>query len=77
MMGSIITEAKPYHRLDIGFRFTKDKKHYTRVFYTGIYNLYNRKNPYYYFFTTRNDHKKFHQFTLFPMLPTISYTLKF
>ena len=69
--------AKPYHRLDIGFRFTKDKKHYTRVFYTGIYNLYNRKNPYYYFFTTRNDHKKFHQFTLFPMLPTISYTLKF
>jgi len=69
--------TKSYHRLDIGLRYKKERKQYTQIYYIGFYNLYNRKNPYYYFFTTNNNQKKFYQFTLFPILPSLSYTLKF
>jgi hypothetical protein len=41
---------RDYHRLDVGFNFSKEKKHGTRVWSVNIYNVYNRKNAIYYYF---------------------------
>jgi len=66
-----------YHRLDIGFNFRKEKARYTRTFYVGVYNLYNRKNPYYYFYNTKNGQTHLYSYTLFPLIPSISYRIGF
>jgi hypothetical protein len=39
-----------YHRLDIGVNFTKKTKWGERIWNISIYNVYNRKNPYYYYY---------------------------
>ena len=41
---------RDYHRLDVGFNFSKEKKHGTRVWSVNVYNVYNRKNAIYYYF---------------------------
>ena len=69
---------QPYHRLDLNVQHTKEKKWGKRVWTVGVYNAYNRRNP---FFIDRdslpNGTKQFVQYTLFPILPAISYTLRF
>lgn len=69
----------PYHRLDIGIQFTKEKKFYTRVFEFSLYNAYNRWNPFFYYVETTNDPTKdrLMQITLFPILPSFSWSWKF
>jgi len=67
-----------YHRLDLSFSFWKDKKWGQRKWTLGVYNLYSRQNP---FFMElgydRNRNKKFLQYSLFPIIPSISYSFKF
>lgn len=41
---------RDYHRLDVGFNFSKEKRHGTRIWSFNIYNVYNRKNAIYYYF---------------------------
>jgi len=71
-----------YHRLDVNFNFTRKGtrkgKSQTRITTLGVYNLYNKHNPYFIFYD-RNEQgdTSLHQFTLFPILPYISYELKF
>ena len=38
---------KPYHRLDIGVQFHKEKKWGERTWEISVYNAYNRKNPFF------------------------------
>ncbi len=38
-----------YHRLDLAVQLHKQKKHYSRTIELGLYNAYNRMNPFYYF----------------------------
>lgn len=69
----------PYHRLDVGIQFTKVKKRYTRTFELSFYNAYNRWNPFFYYIekgvtATQN---KLMQVTLFPILPSVSWSWKF
>ena len=69
----------PYHRLDVGIQFTKVKKRYTRTFELSFYNAYNRWNPFFYYIekgvtATQN---KLMQITLFPILPSVSWSWKF
>lgn len=69
----------PYHRLDVGIQFTKVKKKYTRTFELSFYNAYNRWNPFFYYIergqtATQN---KLMQITLFPILPSVSWSWKF
>jgi outer membrane receptor for ferrienterochelin and colicin len=68
-----------YHRLDLAVQFHKQKKHYERVFELGVYNAYNRKNAFYY--DTRWDadthQTKLIQISLFPIIPSVSWTFKF
>jgi outer membrane cobalamin receptor len=69
----------PYHRLDVGIQFTKVKERYTRTFELSFYNAYNRWNPFFYYIekgvtATQN---KLMQITLFPILPSVSWSWKF
>jgi len=66
-----------YHRLDIGVNFNKDTKWGHRTWSVGVYNAYNRKNPFYLAFGYNNNHRVLKQYSLFPMIPSIRYSFKF
>ncbi|TKG91998.1 TonB-dependent receptor [Puteibacter caeruleilacunae] len=67
----------PYHRLDFGMNFHKKKKRGTRTWNVGVYNIYNRKNPYFIYKTDSEKNPKIKQFSLLPLIPSISYSYKF
>jgi outer membrane receptor for ferrienterochelin and colicin len=69
----------PYHRLDIGMKFWKQKKKYERAWVIGIYNVYNRQNPFFIYRTENSSGTQpvFNQVALFPIVPSISYQFKF
>ena len=64
-----------YHRLDIGLNVSKERSEW----HLGLYNAYNRMNPYYYYFDlpSNSDRYILKQQTMYPLLPSISYTYKF
>ncbi|MDQ3190128.1 MAG: TonB-dependent receptor [Bacteroidota bacterium] len=69
---------RAYHRMDVGINFRKEKKWGERTINVSAYNAYNRKNPYFYAFG--NDeigNRVIKQYSLFPLLPSISYNFKF
>lgn len=78
--------VSPYHRCDLSATYTpvskKDKK-ITGNWVFSIYNVYNRKNPYFYYYDqsgsayagTLNVQAK--QVSLFPAIPSITYNFKF
>lgn len=61
------------HHLDINYRVQKTTKKGIRIWTFSIYNIYNRKNP---FFIFIHD-SKLKQFSLLPVLPSISYEYRF
>lgn len=71
-----------YHRLDAGIQFHKQKnKGRVRTWSVSVYNIYNRKNPFFYFLeedydngTTETTLKKV---SIFTIIPSITYSLKF
>jgi hypothetical protein len=67
-----------YHRLDIGYTTTKKTKWGERSWNIGLYNAYSRPNP---FFIDigydKNHNRKFIQYSLFPIIPSIAYRFKF
>lgn len=66
------------HRLDVGINISKEKKRGVRTWNFSIYNLYNRKNPYFYYFgKNENDEIVLKQVSAFPFLPSISYSFHF
>lgn len=72
---------KAYHRLDLAVQFHKQKKNYERTWEIGLYNAYSRKNPYFYFVesTYNNDQvtSKLRQVSIFPIIPSVTYNVKF
>lgn len=74
-----------YHRMDIGIQFHKKKRWGERTWEISFYNLYNRKNPFFYFIdsvydTTSNyptGSNVLKQITLFPVIPSFTYSFKF
>lgn len=67
-----------YHRLDVSFSFWKKKKWGERRWILSAYNLYSRKNPYFIIANKNfNGKNTFSQFTLFPIIPSIAYSIKF
>lgn len=75
--------AEAYHRLDVGCRFYKQRKHFARTWEVGVYNLYNRRNPFYYSLEGKDQgagkHSKsvLYKYSLFPAVPSVSYTVSF
>ncbi|MDY0160839.1 MAG: TonB-dependent receptor plug domain-containing protein [Bacteroidales bacterium] len=68
---------RAYHRLDIGANFKKKTKWGERTWNVSIYNLYNRQNPYYYYFEQSETEIILKQQSLFPIIPSVSYSFKF
>lgn len=82
---------KPYHRMDISAQYhKKTKRRQNDAIWTfSIYNVYNRRNPTYYYYNTNSsdiflDQEEFgaqplklYQMSLFPIIPSISYKVFF
>ena len=75
--------AEAYHRLDIAIQFHKEKKNHKRTWEFGLFNAYNRKNPFYYFLERENDFATnmqrivLRKKSFLPVLPSINYNIKF
>ncbi|MDY0198627.1 MAG: TonB-dependent receptor [Tenuifilaceae bacterium] len=77
----------PYHRLDIGIQVHKKLKNYERTWEFSVYNMYNRRNPFFYFISNEynyNEHTgmytsttKLKQLSLFQLIPSVSWAIKF
>ena len=67
-----------YHRMDVSATFTRRAGKYEKSWNLGIYNLYNRKNPFYLHFDhNENNVRVLKQLSLFPIMPSVSYSIKF
>lgn len=67
-----------YHRLDISLDISEKKRKGLRIWTLGLYNAYNRLNTYYlYFDKDKTGNKKLYSFSLFPVMPSISYKFYF
>lgn len=67
-----------YHRLDLGINFRKKKKWGSRVINVGVYNAYNRINPFFIDIKPGDDGSPTATLVgLFPILPSVSYSFKF
>ncbi len=69
----------PYHRMDIGIQFHKKLKRCVRTFEFSVYNVYSRQNPFFYYINYDQNSKKnkLMQASLFPILPSVSWSYKF
>ncbi|KAA9340850.1 TonB-dependent receptor [Adhaeribacter soli] len=73
----------PYHRIDFSLNQTKKKSWGEVVNSFGVYNAYNRKNPYFIYFDEGYSYgngqrrPKFKQISLFPILPSFTKSFKF
>lgn len=68
------------HRLDVSARYVKMGKKFTSIVSFGIYNLYAHQSPFVIYFEddpTKDSGTRAVQQSLFSILPSISYTLKF
>ncbi len=72
-----------YHRLDLSLKFSTEKKRGTRTWELSIYNAYNQANPFFYYGSleydpsTGNLVRNLKKITLFPVIPSISWSFKF
>jgi hypothetical protein len=67
----------PYHRLDLSFRKTLEKTWGTLVPYLNLVNAYNRKNVLFYFFDYRARPPTRSGISMFPILPTFGFEVRF
>jgi CarboxypepD_reg-like domain/TonB-dependent Receptor Plug Domain len=71
----------PYHRLDVGINFKKVKRRGLRTWNISVYNVYNRMNPYYYYFSYYQVNgiwkARLMQKSLFPIMPSVNYSFRF
>lgn len=72
---------KAYHRLDLAIQFHKQKEKYERTWEIGLYNAYNRRNPFFYFVESDSNSagitSKLKQVSIFPLIPSVTYNIKF
>ncbi|MBR6049499.1 MAG: TonB-dependent receptor [Bacteroidales bacterium] len=73
-----------YHRMDLSFNFHRKFTRGSRTINVSVYNAYNRQNPFIIYPSTKyysSDGSEYKtvlmQRSLFPILPSVSYTYKF
>ncbi len=62
-----------YIRLDVGYVFKWQKRKIKQELAVSIFNVLNRKNPYLYYY----DDNQWNQLSIFPLIPSIRYSLEF
>lgn len=65
-----------YHHLDIAFHL-KNKKGKGDSWSFSIYNVYFRQNPGFYYRHSRNGKTEIRQISVFPFIPSVSWSYKF
>ena len=74
-------ELPAYHRLDLGVNFYNKYKWGRTKLTLGLYNTYNRQNPFYRDVIVENvnnaNQVKYQELTILPILPTFSYNVSF
>jgi hypothetical protein len=70
---------RSYHRLDLSVSFWKQLKWGERRWTIGVYNAYNRKNPFYMDidYDPKTEKKRVVEYAIFPIVPSITYGVKF
>ncbi|HLN55400.1 MAG TPA: TonB-dependent receptor [Bacteroidales bacterium] len=73
---------RAYHRFDLGIQFHKQKRWGERTWEISFYNLYNRKNPFYYYTEEESVngnelYGRLKQVSLFPIIPSVTYSFRF
>ena len=66
-----------YHKLDVSISLKKEKPKGLRTWQFGLYNAYNRQNPFFLYYKVVDSEVKLYQLSLFPIIPSVSYTFKF
>lgn len=72
-----------YHRLDVGVQHHKKGDLFDRTWEVSIYNVYSRKNPYFYYIdqdyneTTGETTNVLKKVSIFPIIPSVSLSIKF
>ena len=72
-----------YHRMDVSINFHKKLRRGQRTINISVYNVYNHQNPYLVYESYQwsnledRDMKVLKQLSIFPILPSVSYTWKF
>ena len=70
-----------YHRLDLSFKFMKEKERGTQTWELSVYNAYSRANPFFYYgsldYVDGKNVRTLKKITLFPIIPSISWSFKF
>lgn len=82
--------AEAYHRFDVSLQFHKQKKRHQRTWEISVYNLYNRRNPFFYQLESRTigqasgtgpvtytTDTKLRRYSVFPIVPSVSYNVSF
>ncbi len=76
----------PYHRLDVAATYTpqpKKKRNYASGWVFSVYNIYSRLNPYFYYFDQQGIAANgslqvvAKQVSLFPIIPSVTWNIKF
>jgi len=67
---------RAYHRLDFGATFTWSGKN-EHALHLGLYNVYNRKNPFFMYTQEYSEELEAKQVSLFPILPSVNYRFSF
>ncbi len=79
MRGSYKTQL--YHRMDAGIQFHKQRRRYKRVVELSVYNAYNRMNPFFYdvksTYTNGTTSSRLYKYTVFPFIPSVSWSFTF
>ena len=69
---------RAFHRLDASITFNKKTRWGERSWVFGVYNAYSRRNPFYIDLEQNySSPNQFRQYSLFPIIPSISYRFNF
>ncbi|MBO0935477.1 TonB-dependent receptor [Fibrella sp. HMF5335] len=75
--------SEPYHRLDLGVQFHRKRPTHESVWEFSAYNAYNRRNPFFYNIESKRqpvgqpDMTALYKYSVFPIVPSVSYAYKF
>ncbi|MDC1105642.1 TonB-dependent receptor [Prolixibacteraceae bacterium] len=75
-------KMRAYHRLDLSISFNREKRRGTRTWSFGVYNIYNRKNPYNYvvdypYSYEGKERIRIREYSIFSIIPSITYRFNF
>lgn len=70
---------RAYHRMDLSYSRIKKVRWGERRWVFSVYNLYNRKNPFYIDvgYDDETNSRSFIQYSLFTIIPSVAYNFKF